>query len=219
MLSDFYYDAFDQSLYPTTYGYNAAANPNLNPDQAGWAAVLMPPWDTAAFKLQFPTATLYDLSEGLPKDEGGIILGMVIINNADKKEFDEWRTIHKKVQDMYLEYPFHIQDASYSLILSQLWDIYKKLSDEPFIKQCVMEKFVDAAFRSSQLFEAKPLLDLPLKELWHPKLFDRKYSIVFHRMGILYLKGGNLIMAKKAFLRAFYFDPAYPIQKALALCS
>lgn len=70
VLSDLYFDVFDESLFVTTYPFNTAANPNLSYSQSKWAAVILGNWDRGEFAKNFSGAVFFDLAKGLPG--GGI---------------------------------------------------------------------------------------------------------------------------------------------------
>lgn len=218
VFTDFYYNIFDQSLYVSTYGYNAAANPQLDPSQAKWAAVLMAPWDVDVFKRRFPTATLYDISKGLSRDDNNEMrMAVVALEGEPGKTLRSWVGIHNQLQNLFPDYPFHVKNPSFQAILGNLWEIYGQAPAEPFIKNCLMEKIVDAAFQSSDTSGAEPFTRLPPEALWHPPFFNQRYAVVFHRLGMLNFKQGRLSDARRFFLRAAQYDPEYPLKKALAL--
>jgi tetratricopeptide (TPR) repeat protein len=218
VFSDFYYDVFDQSLFVATYGFNAAANPGLLPSQAKWAAVIMAPWDVDTFKKRFPSAVFYDLSGKLAQDDQNKIwMAVVDLSGEREKALIGWVQIHKKTQDLFAVYPYHVPNASYQKILESLWKINAQAPAEPFIKNCLMEKIIDAAFQSSVISGAEPLAQIPSQALWHPSIFKQRCAVAFHRLGMWYFKQGRLSDARRLFLRAAELDPEYPLKKALAL--
>ncbi len=218
VLSDFYYDVFDQSLFVTTYEYNAAANPRLDLTQAQWAAIPMAPWDVEIFKKRFPSAAMYDISNGLYRgNHDGMQMAVVPLKGEEGRILRGWVGIHNQIQELFSDYPFHVQNPSYRKVLESLWRIYDQTPQEPFLKNCLMEKIIYSAYQSSDLNGAEPLAQLPESQLWHPRFFNRCYAVVFNKLGLLHMRLGQYAEARKLFLRAAKFDPQFPLYKALAL--
>jgi hypothetical protein len=216
VFSDFYYDVFDQSLFVTTYGFNAAANPRLDPSQARWAAVVVASWDRAELGKRFPDAAFYDLSEGIPGAEGRMWMALIPVTDGNRRTLILWTEVHREVQGLFAQYPYHIDNPSYRPILARLWDLYRQVPGDVFLRRCLMEKIVDCASKSVDLSEAQPLVDMPLEELWAPDSFGDEYALVFHRMGVLYSLTSKPERARKCFLRAAHFNRHYPLAAMLS---
>lgn len=217
IFSDFYYNVFDQSLYVAAYGFNAAVNPKLDPSHAKWTAILLAPWDMDVIQHRFPSAVFYNVSEGLHRTrQGEMWMAVVPLSGKSGKAIIGWIDCYREIQGLFAEYPYNVSNPSYGKVLADLWKDYDHAPQEPFIRNSLMEKIIDASYQSSDISGAQPLLSLPLKALWHPPFFNRRYALTFHRLGTFAASQGKYAEAREAFERAAYFDPRYPLQKALA---
>ncbi len=218
VFSDFYYDVFDESLFLGVFPFNAAANPALDPKKARWAAVLLAPWNISLFQKEFPQSSLQDLSKGLnPKPNHDVWLAVLPLEGAARAKLLEWVPPHQKLQDLYGNIPFHEAHPAYGKYLDELWDLYRTLPDDPFLKECVLEKIVLPIYQTRDLTRAWPLLSLPPQNLALPPPFQEPLAEILHHLGIQALDQGQVSPAEKIFRLAARADPRYDLRKSLRL--
>ncbi|HVM32591.1 MAG TPA: hypothetical protein VMU88_05610 [bacterium] len=218
VFSDFYYDVFDESLFLGVFPFNAAANPALDPEKARWAAVLLAPWDVGLFQKEFPQSSLQDLSKGLnPEPDHEVWLAVVPLQGNDRAKLLGWVLPHQKLQDLYGEIPFHEAHPAYGKYLDGLWDLYRGLPPDPFLKECVLEKIVLPIYRTRDLTRAWPLLSLPPGDLAPPPPFQEPLAEILHHLGTQALSQGQPGPAEKIFRLAARVDPRYDLRKSLRL--
>jgi len=220
VFSDFYFNVFDQSLYVSTYPFNAAINPVLDPLRSKWAAVVIQPNDREIFVKQFKNTTYFDLSAGLDRQDGGMELEILKLTDENRQTFIRWVSLQKKIQSLYPMIPYHDAKASFYNVTKPLWDIYKGLQGDLFLKRCLMEKIVEFESQDKLGEEIKEkLLELPPQELHLSDAFNWKIALIFHRLGLELTRRGDYPKARQSFLRAASYDRAYPLQLALSKLS
>ena len=217
VFSDFYFDVFDQSLYVTTYGFNAVANPGLSSSLAQWAAILIGPPEKSLLEKRFPSATFYNLSKGLDSSKFPVFLAMVPISSENKNVFLSWVPIHQEVQNLYPEIPFHVFPPSYDKVLWDLWAIYPGISKDPFLRECFLEKISEYLWGNGNMLCALPLLNIPLEDIPRSEQFDFKFAKVFHRLGLAFMQLGKYDTARVCFLRAAHCDSRYPLDEVISI--
>ena len=217
VFTDFYYDVFDESLFVTTYDFNPVVNPTLDISECRWAAVLLAPWDREDFLRRFPKANIYDLSSGLGTEGNEMYLALMDVSEPDFKVLRPWIQIHRQISDIYPFYPFHVKNPSDKEVLSRLLYIYGKVSSDPFLKNCLEEKMIDAVSQSSDPHDALRLDGFKVGKARFSRFFDRKCANAFHKLAILYTKAGDENRARKMLLKAASLDPQYPLSRNLGL--
>ncbi len=90
ILFNFNPDPYDQTLFVATYGFNAAENPDLEPEGAKWAAVLVNAHEQPALKQLFPEGQWVWLSEGLLRFDGGFMLDVIPLNPTNQGILERW---------------------------------------------------------------------------------------------------------------------------------
>jgi hypothetical protein len=215
IFTDFHHDVFDQSLVVSTYGFNAARNGKLSPRKARWAAILLSPYDQSILLKCFPGAVFHDLSSGLGRSDGGKVLALISILPENQETFLKWVPLHKAIQDIYPEIPYHVYGASYNKVLSRLWPLYPDAARNPFLRACVLEKIMKYLGQNEDLTLARPLLEIPIRDIQCPEIFRSKYALVFHRMGVSLTSQKDYSRAREAFARAAHMDPGYDLKKVL----
>lgn len=82
------------TLYVTTYHFNAAVNPRFNPGTARWVGIIANIHYRPFLKARFPEAH-WEWCEAEPsRREGGLVLGIVPINEKDQDIFRHWLVVH-----------------------------------------------------------------------------------------------------------------------------
>jgi hypothetical protein len=217
LFSDLCDDVFDQSLYVTAYGFNAAVNPRLSANEAKWAAVLLEAKDLTVFNREFPRAVYCNISRGLRPPRSAMSMALLEVTDENRGQFLQWVKVQKAIQNLYPDIPHHVARPSYDRLLSGLWGAYRSASGDPYLEYCVLGQIFFYLYESGGVQGAGPLLDLPVKDILVPDILKRQYGFVFHRLGKYELRSGNYQGARKAFLRAYHCDPGYPLSKALDL--
>jgi len=90
ILLNFNPDPYDQTLFVSSYAYNAAENPSLNPAFAKWAAILANTHEQPALKRLFPDGQWVWLSEGLGRSDGGFLLEIIALTPKNQPTLDRW---------------------------------------------------------------------------------------------------------------------------------
>jgi len=207
VLSDLYYDVFDQSLLVATYPFNAAANPRLDPRQAAWAGIIIEPGDEKELQGIFPGLEYHYVSQGLKPSDAGMGLAIVPVVPENRERLLKWVGLHRSVQGLFPLIPYHNVGQDYSEPLKGLWEIYSVVPGEDYLQTCLLRRIMDLSARSRNLTCAMPLLEVPMERLKCAEPFRAGYGLVFLHMGMALGKEGQVDRMVKAFKRALYFDP------------
>ena len=100
ILLNFNPDPYDQTLFVASYGFNAAENPKLDPLGAKWAAVLTNIHEEPYFKKAFPEGKWFWLSDGLNRQDGGLILEIVPVNQINKSLLNRWTKADQSLKEL-----------------------------------------------------------------------------------------------------------------------
>jgi tetratricopeptide (TPR) repeat protein len=93
-------DPYDQTLYLATYRFNSAANPRLDPAGAQWAAILTNVHEEPFLKRSFPGATWTWLSEGLDRQDGGMMLEIIPLQADEKDRLAAWLKADRALKEL-----------------------------------------------------------------------------------------------------------------------
>ena len=92
-------DPYDQTLFVASYSFNAAENPRLDPKAASWAAVLANIHEEIYLSKVFPGMKWVWLSEGLHREDGGLMLAVVPIDTASRERIQRWARASRPSKD------------------------------------------------------------------------------------------------------------------------
>lgn len=216
IFSDFVSDAYDQSLLVSAYPFNAARNPRLDPQKARWAAILTDLHYLKALEARFPGARSQVVTD--PSDTNILCLVLVPVSSpAERETFLKWRTVHLELQDLYGQMPYVVENPDFTPIYKKLWSLYPACEKDPLLKGWILEKGLDLLLVNPDMTPAQWLLGRPAEATRSFPFLDRKFAVVYHRLGLALLQNGDAKGARECFRRASLFDPKYDLKKWLAL--
>jgi tetratricopeptide (TPR) repeat protein len=97
---NFHPDPYDQTLFVATYPFNASENPRLKPSEAKWAAILTNIHEEPYLKKIFPDGKWTWLSDGLRRTDGGLMLEIVPISQANKNLLMKWANANQSLKEL-----------------------------------------------------------------------------------------------------------------------
>jgi hypothetical protein len=93
-------DPFDQTLSTAVFSFNVADNPRLDLGKARWVAVLANAHEEPYFRKLFPGGSWTWLSEDLGRQDGGLILEVVPLNERTRPQLDQWTKADGDLQEL-----------------------------------------------------------------------------------------------------------------------
>lgn len=127
-------DPYDQTLYLATYGFNAAENPRLDPLSAKWAAFLVNAHEQPYLAGALPQGRWVWLSEGLHRRDGGFLLGMVPLDDADLAVLNRWREADGALSELDHMVMERDVDPDQNPMLEVLRRAYPSFRDDPLLE-------------------------------------------------------------------------------------
>ena len=217
IFTDFVSDAYDQSLLVATYPFNAARNPRLDPHQARWAATLIEAHYQAPLASRFPQARFALLNE--PSSDVLLVLAVIPISSPEESRiFLDWTALHRPLQDLYGLMPYVVANPDFHHVLGRLFGLYPQAAKDPLLKAWVLERTLDILLVSDDVSGGTWFLGHPAEATRSYPFLDKKFAMMYHRLGLGLVKASNLSQARECFKRASLFDPKYELKKWLALC-
>jgi hypothetical protein len=143
ILTEFLSNIFDQSLLSSTYSFNSARNPRLDPRQARWAAVLTNAHFSPYFASHFPRSQTYWLSAGLSRLDDGWILALIPLEDLARAKLQPWLEAHRSIQNLFGLMPYHTANPSYGPAQRALEENHSLFRKDPFLESCYLEKLAN----------------------------------------------------------------------------
>jgi hypothetical protein len=131
---------YGHSLYVTTYHFNAASNPKIPREQAGWVAILTNVNYQPFLFQRFRESKWYWLENDEPSLEGGLTLGILPLDNSNRATFEEWanaQLVFHRIQ-LDAEKSFN-SEKNYQQSLLHLMECYSAMKGDPFLETCYWE--------------------------------------------------------------------------------
>ena len=186
------YDGFlpglcDQSLFVTTYSYNAAKNPLLSFQEARWAGVLANVNYKPFLQKRMPESRFFALSEGLDRPDGGWMLWVVPLDGTNRAVFEGFQAASRAFECYPHEDPW--------VLLPLLQRAAPAFGNDPFLRSCYAEKLADLSFRASGFKDLAGSIAILQKgvQKGYPS------ANLYWRMGSFYRMLGDRNGARRAF--------------------
>ncbi len=121
-------DPFDQTLFAASYSFNAAQNRQLNPQSASWAAILANIHEQPYLSKIFPGMEWKWLSEGLQREDGGLMLAVIPIDEASGDRIRRWAQADRSLEaltDSVMEFGVDPDQSRMLGILERAYPFFK----------------------------------------------------------------------------------------------
>ena len=126
------------SLFVTTYGFNAAANPRLRPSDAHWAAVVANLHYYPFLSQAFPEALWYWIHEGRNKGQEAV-LGLLPVTDTTRPILGRWVEAHRYFRRLTWEFNSVSEDKTYAEAQRVFTDIPRVIGEDRFLESCYWE--------------------------------------------------------------------------------
>jgi hypothetical protein len=218
VFSDFVSDVYDQSLLVSTYPFNAARNPRLDPTKARWAAILADLHYRQLIQKRYPNSRFFLLSDSSIPGDQILVMALIPLAGSQNNAFQTWIKPHHEIQDLYRLMPYLVENPDFKPVIGRLFSLYQKCEKDDLLKGWLLEKILDLLLVSEDITQAQWFLERPVFGLRSFKFIDLKFAQLFHRLGIALLKASEKDRARECFRRAALFDPHYDPKKYMDLC-
>ncbi|HUO58449.1 MAG TPA: hypothetical protein VMV05_09780 [bacterium] len=132
----------DQTLNVTTYSFNAAENPSLNPEEAHWAALLCNIHYKPFLASRFPDGKWYWLGKDEAWNYGGLMLGIIPIHEENKAVFKKWNVVNLKFREVTSLILHSSLYGPKDYIVRELLKSKQLVTGDPFLESCLHERLL-----------------------------------------------------------------------------
>lgn len=205
----------DQTVFVTTYPFNAAENPRLDPAHAKWAAVLTDDYYFPFLSRRFPEAHWLEPGRGLPEG-AGMLLGLIPVAEGNWGTLVRWMSAHHVFREMREATADISTPETYGRARKILAEGQKELNQDRFLESSYWELMAEFYYQYDYRSHYQDLVGAVQKAI------RRGYpaSPLYYRLGSLYLRKGNFKEARRAFRAALREQPENgDVLKALSLLS
>ncbi len=212
VFTDFDPNSFnDHTLSAAVYPFNAARNRSLDPSRASWAAVFVNVHFLPFLHGRFPEGRWEWVGRGLKSPDGGYLLGIIPVTDANRGTFQRWLSAHDAFQRADLER--YLQDTeNFDSLLEILRGAAPSIEGDRFLESVYWDKTAAYDYGKSDL-------KAHLQAYQQAALKGYPTADLFYKWGQLWLTVGNVSEAKKAFEWAsrapLDLTPAKDVLKAL----
>ncbi len=152
IFTDFLPVKYGHSLFVTTYPFNSAFNPELDPGKASWAAILTNIQYQPFLAKRFPESKWYWVGNGPPSLEGGLALGVLSITQDNREVMDNWMKAQMIFHQLQLEGEgSYNQKRTYDQSIQNLIKSYDGVKGDRFMEASYWEWVSQYYFRPSYL--------------------------------------------------------------------
>ena len=188
-------DINDTTLDVATYGFNAAENPRLSPENTQWVAFIANANYKTFLANKFPNAEFYWLGMDSFWNQGGLMLVLVFKDKKNESTLEHWNKVNKE---------FHNSTDDYFLnpLVGQERSNYQKfLETEPLIKG---DRFLESIFYEKLAYFQRTNSDRRLLIALIKNAAQKGYPAAHLLVteGLLWRAEGNYPEAEKAFKKA-----------------
>ncbi len=100
ILLNFNPDPYDQTLFVTSFQFNSAENPGLDPSRSQWAAILTNIHEQPSLKRMFPEGQWTWLSQGLNRSDGGFMLETLPLTSSNRAILNRWKIANQGFSEL-----------------------------------------------------------------------------------------------------------------------
>ncbi len=198
IFADFNPSLADQTLDLADYQWNAVKNERLEPRQTKWAALLINVNYQPFLAKRLGPGTAYWLAKDLNRADGGLMLWVIDITDANRSVFLKWMTADRSL-DEYIEVYIDGFEAGHGTnrakILAVIDKIHPLFQGDPFLESCYWEKRADLIFKVQGASDSE-------KNLIQAVLKGYPSANLFYRLGTMRMITGDKVGASNYFRKA-----------------
>lgn len=198
VFSDFGAGDCDPSLNLADYDFNPIVNPKLSFNKAAWAAVLVNVGYKPFLDNQFGPGVSYALSQGLPAPDGGQMLWVIPITEANRPAWERWVRAGQallEVNDHYLQDISYVSGDLHQNVIPSLEKIHPLFQGDPFLETSYWEKMADYSMKAHEFTLSIANLEWAVRS-------GCPSAHLYYRLGVLCLGLQKTEEARNAFLKA-----------------
>jgi hypothetical protein len=140
LFTDFLLLSHNHSLSVTTYWFNAALNPKLDPHRARWAAIVTNVHYQHYLAKRFPKAQWFWIDQNVPEEDGGLTVGVIPVDAGDEAVIEKWAEAHLIFHDLNIQAENILSKKNlYRQAESDLSKNSAFMAQDPFLESCYDE--------------------------------------------------------------------------------
>jgi len=192
----------DPSLFVTTYGFNAAANPQIPPPAARWAAVVSNLHYYPFLSRLYPDSQWYWVHEGRTKGPE-MVLGLIPITDKNRPLLSRWVEAHRYFRRLTWESINVSEDRSYAEAVKVFNEMPPPLAQDRFLEACYWENRAEFYYD----FNYQLHYDDQVHAL--RQAIDKGYPAahLYYKLGSLWMRKGKFQEAHGAFEAGLRQEP------------
>jgi uncharacterized membrane protein len=205
IFTDFLPVKYGHSLFVTTYPFNSAVNPELNPESASWSAILTNINYQPFLAKRFPESKWYWVENGLPSLVGGLTIGVLPITGGNREVIKNWIKAQMIFHELQLEGEgSYNQKQAYEQSIKHLIESYNKVKGDRFMEACYWE-WVSQYFFSPSYFENIAALQ---------KAIQQGYPAVhlYQKLSVLLFEQHRAVEAQRMLQNALEMEPKFKVE-------
>lgn len=140
ILLDFEPDTWDRTLAITTYPFNAAQNPNLNPSESRWLAFIENVHYKPFLAQKFEKLTAFDLGLDGYWNQGDLTLFVIPIDSQFRSTSQKWLNINQLFHNINVDVLFNDSGASLPQLYNNLSSAEELMKGDRFLESIYYEK-------------------------------------------------------------------------------
>ncbi len=182
----------DQTLTTAVYPFNASRNPGLSPTQAHWAGLITNINYAPFLSKRFPESRWFPLSADGDGSHATLVLGVLPLQELDRKTFDRWLEFEKALRPATLEWVGTPLNRVNHRLNPLLYPLLSQTGKDPFLESCLGERLF-----YSEMNEGHPAQTL--ERLHRALTLGYPAANLFNDLGVYWYTQGDLPNARKAF--------------------
>jgi hypothetical protein len=212
LFTEFVETPFDQSPFVTTYAFNAAENPRLDPSKASWAAVLTNVDYRDFLAPRFTGARWFWLDQDQPS--GKLLLGLIPMNAPNQPILARWTQAHHYFRQLSRETNNISESQTYSAARAAFDQPVSWIQGDRFLESCYWDKRAEFDY----YYNYQAHYEDQLHALRQAVARGYPAANLNYKLGSLLLRKKEFPEARRAFEAALRADPQdKDVQDALGI--
>lgn len=204
IFTEFQANPFDQTLFVTTYEFNAAENPRFAGQPVKWAAILTDRHYQPFLAPRFSDAHWIWLD---PDAAGGsFLLGIIPLNGRNRATLEAWHRAHAYFRKLSFEINDISESHTYNLAQETFFNRPSEIKNDRFLESCYWEKLseFDYNYHFQEHYEDQVEALRAALQKGYPA------SHLYFKLGSLLMRKKRFTESRQALESAWRLDPQNP---------
>jgi 4-amino-4-deoxy-L-arabinose transferase-like glycosyltransferase len=201
IFTEFTETPYDQSLFDSTYSFNAAENKS-GAAEARWAGLVTNAGYYPFLSPRFPGSVWYRLGSNQP-GEPPMLLGTIPVNEKTLKSLDRWVEVHHYFRDLSWKINSISEDRTYRAADLLFLQRPPGVAEDPFLESSYWDRRAEFYYN----YDFKNHFEDQLNALRQAVLKGYPSADLYYKIGSLLTRRGRYDEARLAFEKALRVEP------------